>query len=187
MTHAQLVQVAIAWLRRYGCGIVLSEQACCTGEMPDAIGWKKRCRSVVVECKISRSDFHADKHKLWRADPKIALGCERLYLAPRGVLEAADIPPNWGLLEYHSRNVQLLVAPNKRSQRTPEGLMNEMNLLLSSLRRVEMRIEPQSITDFLKWKNRLIEYNGGITPEQLTTPEAEANHYLADATSNDLG
>jgi len=65
--------------------------------------------------------------------------------------------------------------------------MNEMNLLLSSLRRVEVRIEPQSITDFLKWKNRLIEYNCGIAPEQLTTPDAENNHYLADAASSDLG
>ena len=36
-----------------------------------------------------------------------------------------------------------------------------MNLLLASLRRVEVRIEPQTITDFLKWKNRLAEYNGG--------------------------
>jgi len=30
-----------------------------------------------------------------------------------------------------------------------------MNLLLASLRRVEVRIEPQSIPDFLKWKNRM--------------------------------
>ena len=39
--------------------------------------------------------------------------------------------------------------------------MKEMNLLLASLRRVEVRIEPQTITDFLKWKNRMAEYNGG--------------------------
>jgi len=187
MTHAQLVQVATAWLRRYGCGIVLSEQACCTGEMPDAIGWKKRCRSVVIECKISRSDFHADKHKPWRSDPKMALGCERLYLAPRGVLEATDLPPNWGLLEYHARKIEQVVAPNKRSQRTPEGLMNEMNLLLSSLRRVEVRIEPQSITDFLKWKNRMIEYNGGVAPEQMSVDEANGYLEAAEVLESDVG
>ena len=28
MTHAQLVGKAVEWLRRYGCGIVLSEQTC---------------------------------------------------------------------------------------------------------------------------------------------------------------
>ena len=57
MTHAQLVEKAVEWLRGYRCGVVLSEQACISGEMPDAIGWKKACHSVVVECKVSRPDF----------------------------------------------------------------------------------------------------------------------------------
>jgi hypothetical protein len=56
--------------------------------------------------------------------------------------------------------------------------MREMNLLLASLRRVEVRIEPQTITDFLKWKNRLAEYNGGRLPEGITAPEAEPNVHL---------
>jgi hypothetical protein len=50
--------------------------------------------------------------------------------------------------------------------------------LLASLRRVEVRIEPQTITDFLKWKNRMAEYNGGITPKGLVSPEREPNSYL---------
>ena len=56
--------------------------------------------------------------------------------------------------------------------------MKEMNLLLASLRRVEVRIEPQTITDFLKWKNRLMEYNGGRLPEGIVSPDEERNHYL---------
>ena len=56
--------------------------------------------------------------------------------------------------------------------------MKEMNLLLASLRRVEVRIEPQTITDFLKWKNRLAEYNGGQLPEGITAAEEEANPHL---------
>ena len=40
-----------------------------------------------------------------------------------------------------------------------------MNFLLASLRRVEVLIEPQSITDFLRWKNRMAEYNRGSLPE----------------------
>jgi hypothetical protein len=43
---------------------------------------------------------------------------------------------------------------------------------------VEIRIEPQTITDFLKWQNRLAEYNGGTAPEGVTLAEAEANGYL---------
>lgn len=178
MTHAQLVKIAEQWLRRYRCGIVLSEQQCSSGEMPDAIGWKGKCRSVVVECKISRADFLADRQKPWRADPEIALGCERFYLAPRGIIRPEDLPRHWGLLEYHDRRVNVLVKPARQSQRSIEGLMNEMNLLLASLRRVEVRIEPQTITEFLKWKNRMAEYNGGATPHGLIAPADEPNTYL---------
>jgi hypothetical protein len=178
MTHAQLVKVAEQWLRRYRCGIVLSEQQCSSGEMPDAIGWKAKCRSVVVECKVTRADFLADRNKPWRVKPEMALGCERLYLAPRGVIRPDDLPKGWGLLEYHDRRVNVLVKPSRQSQRSPEGFLNEMNLLLASLRRVEVRIEPQTITDFLKWKNRMAEYNGGVAPEGIVTPEQEPNNYL---------
>ena len=110
--------------------------------------------------------------------PEIALGCERFYLAPRGVVRPDDLPKGWGLLEYHDRRVNVLVKAARQSQRTPEGFMNEMNLLLASLRRVEVRIEPQTITDFLKWKNRMVEYNGGVAPEGIVTPEQEPNGYL---------
>jgi hypothetical protein len=53
-----------------------------------------------------------------------------------------------------------------------------MNLLLASLKRVELRIEPQTITDFLKWKNRLAEYNGGLLPLGVTAEESEQNPHL---------
>jgi len=56
--------------------------------------------------------------------------------------------------------------------------MWEMNLLLASLRRVEVRIEPQTIPDFLKWKNRLMEYNGGRLPEGIVSPDLEPNVHL---------
>jgi hypothetical protein len=71
-----------------------------------------------------------------------------------------------------------------KNLRTATGLRYEMNLLLASLRRVEVRIEPQSITDFLKWKNRMAEYNRGTLPEGLTAPAEEMNVFLQpDVTS----
>lgn len=177
MTHSDLVQRAIKWLRNYGCGVVLSEQACANGEMPDAIGWKKACHSVVVECKISRADFLADRAKPFRANPKIAVGCERFYLSPSGLIKREDLPQGWGLLEYCHRKIELTYAADK-NLRTDRGFRYEMNLLLASLRRVEVRIEPQTITDFLKWKNRMLEYNRGSLPEGLTAPDQEPNPYL---------
>ena len=180
MTHAQLVRLAEQWLRGYyRCGIVLSEQSCASGETPDVIGWKGKCRSVLIECKISRADFLADREKPFRRDPAQGMGCERFYLAPRGLIALTELPRGWGLLEARGREVMLVVKPARQSQRGEAGLMWEMNLLLASLRRVEVRIEPQTITDFLKWKNRLIEYNGGRLPEGVVAPEAEANVHLA--------
>lgn len=177
--HAQLVSAAVDWLRhKYRCGVVLSEQYCATGEIPDAIGWKGVCRSVVVECKVSRADFLADAEKPFRANPSEGLGCERYYLAAPGLIALDELPPCWGLLEYRRGEVRLVVKASRKNLRGEVGFMKEMNLLLASLRRVEVRIEPQTITEFLKWKNRMAQYNGGTLPVGLTTPEQEDNAHL---------
>jgi len=76
------------------------------------------------------------------------------------------------------REVRMTVKPRRIDLRSEVGLMKEMNLLLASLRRVEVRIEPQTITDFLKWKNRLAEYNGGQLPEGIVAQDEEANTHL---------
>lgn len=178
MTHELLVTEAVAWLRRYRCGIVLSEQACCTGEVPDVIGWKGKCHSVLIECKVSRADFLADRQKPWRQNPDLGVGCERFYLAPSNLIKPQELPVGWGLLELSRRKVSIVTKPPRKNLRSPEGFLTEMNLLLASLRRVEVRIEPQTITDFLKWKNRLAEYNGGQYPTELLSPEQEDNLHL---------
>jgi hypothetical protein len=180
MTHPQLVQHAVHWLRSYRCGVVLSEQACASGEMPDAIGWKRACHSVVVECKISRADFFADHSKPWRQKPQIAMGCERFYLAPAGLIGPEELPAGWGLLELRRRELEL-VKPSARDLRSAAGFRHEMNLLLASLSRVELRLEPQTLTDFLKWKNRMAEYNGGSLPGGIQALEEEANVFLEPA------
>jgi hypothetical protein len=184
MTHEKLVKKAVAWLRSYGCGVVLSEQSCASGETPDAIGWKSRCHSVIVECKISRADFIIDQQKLFRRKPERAMGCERFYLTPAGLLRQEELPTGWGLLELRGRLVDKSCSSSKKL-RSSIGFRHEMNLLLASLRRVEVRIEPQSITDFLKWKNRMSEYNRGTLPEGILPPQDEANCFLAEAVEGD--
>jgi hypothetical protein len=177
MTHPQLVEKAVRWLRSYRCGVVLSEQACVSGEMPDAIGWKRACHSVLVECKITRSDFLADRAKPFRRKPDQGVGCERFYLVPAGVVQREELPQGWGLLEH--RRGQIETAHHSATNlRSATGFRCEMNLLLASLRRVEVRVEPQSITDFLKWKNRMAEYNRGTLPEGLAAAEDELNVFL---------
>jgi hypothetical protein len=177
MTHALLVRKAVEWLRSYRCGVVLSEQACISGEMPDAIGWKRACHSVLVECKVSRADFLADRAKPFRQWPDLGVGSERFYLVPRKLVSLDELPRGWGLLEYDNRRIAVL-RPSRNNLRSEEGFRCEMNLLLASLRRVEIRIEPQTVTEFLKWKNRMAEYNRGQFPEGVTPPEEEVNFYL---------
>ncbi len=178
--HAQLIEHAIEWLRRsYKCGIILSEQYCATGEVPDVIAWKGRCKSVLVECKVSRADFLADAGKPFRQKSEEGMGSQRFYMAPAGMIRTEEMPKHWGLLEVRGRSAHMTVKPGRVDLRTEVGLMKEMNLLLASLRRVEVRIEPQSITDFLKWKNRLAEYNGGRLPEGVAAIANESNPHQA--------
>jgi hypothetical protein len=177
MTHAQLVERAVRWLRSYRCGVVLSEQACVSGEMPDAIGWKRANHSVLVECKVTRADFLADRAKPFRQKAEQGVGSERFYLTPPSLLKADGLPVGWGLLELRRGRIEMVKASLK-NLRTAVGFKYEMNLLLASLRRVEVRIEPQSITEFLKWKNRMAEYNRGTLPEGIAPAEEEMNVFL---------
>ena len=102
---------------------------------------------------------------------------ERFYLTPPGLLRPEEVPVGWGMLEWRGRGVEML-HPAAKNLRTAVGFRYEMNLLLASLYRVEVRIEPQSITDFLKWKNRMAEYNRGELPEGLMPAEEESNVFL---------
>jgi hypothetical protein len=172
-----MVEKAVRWLRSYRCGVVLSEQACSSGEMPDAIGWKKACHSVMVECKVTRADFLVDREKPWRQKPERGVGSERFFLTLPGLIKVQELPAGWGLLELRRGHMEM-VRESAKNLRTAVGFRYEMNLLLASLRRVEVRIEPQSITDFLKWKNRMAEYNRGSLPEGLTETNREANEFL---------
>src|ERR1700694_581710 len=117
MTHAQLVQKSVEWLRRYRCGVILSEQACLSGEMPDAIGWKRACHSVLVECKETRGDFLADRAKPFRLKPESGVGGERFYLTPKGLVRREELPVGWGLLEICGRGVEM-VHPSAKNLRT---------------------------------------------------------------------
>ena len=47
----------------------------------------------------------------------------------------------------------------------------------SHLHSKPVRIDPQTITDFLKWENRLARYNGGTLPTGIEDPSV-ANEYL---------
>ena len=107
--------------------------------MPDAIGWKRASPSVLIECKISRARLSG------RSDKPSAKAGARIWVAngsicTAGLLDPAELPPGWGLLELRKRKVEVVRPRLATSARHPAAY--EMNLLLASLRRVEIRIEP---------------------------------------------
>jgi len=121
LDHAELCEVAKKWLVRnnsqggHGCGVALSEcRSGWGGEIPDAIGFRamdSKTETVVVEVKVSRSDFLADAKKPHRADGA-GMGVYRYYMCPEGLIQVSDLPPRWGLLWVNSRgHVKPMAGP----------------------------------------------------------------------------
>lgn len=96
-----------------------------------------RARSILIECKASRADFLRDARKPHRQltdalkTPAASgrqqtpvpgvppLGDQRYYLTPRGLLDQAEIPGGWGLLEATARQIRKVVdAPGCLHGRT---------------------------------------------------------------------
>lgn len=112
--HKSLCEIAVKWLKRApsaggpGCAIAMSEcKTGWSGEIPDAIGFRRTGYqhptdgSVVVEVKVSRSDFLADAKKPHRTHGGI--GSWRYYMVPQGLITPEELPLGWGLLNVNKR------------------------------------------------------------------------------------
>ncbi|ARK13072.1 hypothetical protein A6C57_23535 [Fibrella sp. ES10-3-2-2] len=100
-SHKELVSVAYRWvLSRTFCGVAFKElyTSASNGEYPDVIGFGSWGNSVLIEVKISRSDFLADRKKLFRQHPDMGMGRYRFYCCPTGLLKPEDLPEKWGLI-----------------------------------------------------------------------------------------
>lgn len=143
MTHDELVQVAVKWLVKKGCGVVFDDAmrtAVVTGEQPDAIGWRDGL-CILVECKASRADFLADAGKPFRSRPEEGLGDWRFYLAPPDVISPEDLPEGWGLLHCPAprRIIEVTGVPGNcdwhRGRKFESNRDAEVQLMYSALRR----------------------------------------------------
>jgi len=145
ITHADLCGLSELWLRTArGCGFAFRELACGSssrnGEIPDAIGWTSTA-SILVECKVSRSDFLADRGKPYREHPEMGMGNYRWYCAPAGIIAPTDLPPQWGLVELNGRRLRAVVAAEHQAT----NLIAERALCYSALRRLSLRGHLQDI------------------------------------------
>jgi hypothetical protein len=110
-THAELVQRAVRWLRGFHkCSHAYGELVTSSSYIPDAIGWRWAF-SIMVECKVSRADFFADRKKLIHRNPDSHPGEERWYLTPPGLVRPEEVPEGWYLAEAHERAVKRVTQP----------------------------------------------------------------------------
>lgn len=145
-THAALVARAEKWLWRQNCGVVFRDAfraVTSSGEQPDAIGFRHGV-SILVECKVSRADFLADRGKPFRASPEIGVGDWRFYLCPKSLIAAAELPAGWGLLYANGARIEPVCGvPGNTgwvSDRPFSGSKeNEAFMLYAALRRMVIR------------------------------------------------
>jgi len=135
LTHEELTNYAGRWLEfSEKCRVVITE-AQGVVEKPDAIGFTY-ITSVLVEAKVSRSDFMRDKDKFSRKNTRHACGQYRYYICENGLITMKDLPARWGLL-YVNPNGSIYKARFAYPfEYTISMMRNERNLLLSAYTKV---------------------------------------------------
>lgn len=128
--HSVLVDAGRKWLEKR-CSVILTELVTSAFEQPDAIGWDG-WRSVLVECKASRSDFLNDAKKPFRQFPEQGVGHLRYFLVPAGLVKVDELPAGWGLLEYSKGKVRAVLG----SKDFEANRNREVGMLLSAIRRL---------------------------------------------------
>ena len=143
MTHDELVERGVKWLRRScsgkgvhyrgSCGVVVPELVSYASEQPDVIGWMNGGTSHMIECKASRSDFLADARKPHRAR---STGTFRWYLCQPDLIAPGELPAGWGLLYCQPKKILVVVDAPLNPDR---DMSSELAMMYSLLRRVEVR------------------------------------------------
>lgn len=142
-THRQLCDRAAYWLQSSkNCKVVLIERN--TGgcaEEPDAIGWTSDTFSYLIEVKVSRSDFLADRKKDHRRRPHTGMGRKRFYLCPKGMLQPEDMPDGWGLLWATEGQIRLKNSDDLINKEDFEiDQYKEMQMLIHNYRLVRLGV-----------------------------------------------
>jgi len=137
MNHGELVERAARWLANsQGCAVVVTELAG-GAEEPDAIGWNGGGGSILIECKVSKTDFLADKLKYSRRLPELGIGDQRYYFVPPALAEYAldHAQVDWGICKVYPRKVVTVRKPGDIPL-TKMRKWREISMLVSLLRRV---------------------------------------------------
>jgi hypothetical protein len=128
MTHTECVAFAASYLSKR-CKVVLPEFFTHNEELPDVIGfstgiirngrWDSGVHSRLIEVKVSRSDFLADRKKPFRIRPEKGMGDFRYYCCPKGMIRKDEVPGGWGLL---------YVYPSGQVRQVKESTIHERDI-----------------------------------------------------------
>lgn len=133
--HRELCLLAGRWLRRNRfrpptCPYVAVELVTANQETPDVFGWNY-WTSVLIEVKVSRSDFLADRKKIFRVIPDDGIGEYRYYCCPYGLIKSDELPLCWGLLYEVDGKIVVI----KEAERQPANHRAELTICTSIIRR----------------------------------------------------
>ncbi|AMQ00922.1 Phage protein [Pedobacter cryoconitis] len=161
-THKMLIPLAHKLVLRNGsCGVAFKELNSINSEYPDVIGFGSWGHSVLVEVKVSRSDFLCDKKKEFRKDPSKGMGKYRMYMCPDGLIKIEDLPEGWGLIwvgktvrcvhnpynGYCIKTAPSIHEKELRHQGFKQNMIAEHALMYSALRRLHIKGHIESIYD----------------------------------------
>lgn len=144
--HDELCMRAAKFLKSNGFGVVFDDRyqaATGSGELPDAIGFRNGT-SCLIEVKVSRSDFLADKKKPFRAEPSLGMGDWRFYLCPKGLIKPEELPEGWGLLYATTKQIKKVCGfpPNTQwytSKPFTANKQSECDFMYGALRRMQIK------------------------------------------------
>lgn len=101
-------------------------------EFPDVIFFRNDGVTDLIEVKVERTDFLRDKKKAFRKDPDLGMGTYRYYACPEHLIEANDLPDNWGLIWIPEKGKPYFKVKSAKFKANYEA---ERNLLFSLMRR----------------------------------------------------
>lgn len=158
--HSDLIPIAYDWVMKRGCGVAFKELNTITGEYPDVIGFQSSGFSILIEVKVSRNDFLADRKKSFRINPEMGMGTYRFFMCPWGLIKQHELPHGWGLIyvrnfkatcvyhPYYSFNLKGIRPFDKSFEGfINKNYKNENMLMYSALRRLHIKGHIECIYD----------------------------------------
>lgn len=171
LTHKQAVEIAARWA--WGKAKVVLPEFVKQGsaEIPDVLAFEGR-HSLMIEVKVSRSDFLRDKKKNFRYVESKGMGNYRYFCCPHRLIGPLEVPDGWGLIYIYpdGRARQMIAADYKQA-----NIEAEHDILYAYARRAVVKgLHAEIMKPIPKPEPRLPR----DVPQKVVVPEEQDNELL---------